>query len=423
MKRIAIIGAGISGLAAGQLLGKHFEVKIFDSAAKPGGLVKCDRVNDNLFHRVGGHVFNSRNPAVLDWFWSFFDRDAEFLKARRNARILLNGKTIGYPIENYLYQLDKKTVDHILSDFLNPDYAPRDPFSYENFAQFLKANFGQTLYDLYFQPYNQKIWNRDLTQIPLEWLDGKLPMPNLKQMLLSNIVKEEETEMVHATFYYAKENGSQFIANRLAQDLDIQFQTPVDGVHFENGKLKIEGFEPFDAVVYTGDIRRMQHVFPNIEIARHIQEQCRHLPSNSTSNLFCETDPGDISWLYLPDPAIKAHRIIYTGTFAPSNNRGSKRHTCVVEFSGLFSYEEMCEEIKKLPGNLAPLAWNHEPNSYIIHQPATYSLIAETKRELAEKNIFLLGRFAEWQYYNMDKAIEAAMDLDRQLQAVFLAES
>ena len=96
MSKIAIIGAGISGLSAGQILGKKYEVELFDRAAKPGGLVKCDRINDNLFHRVGGHVFNSRNPKVLDWFWSFFDKEREFLKARRNAKILLNGKLIGF---------------------------------------------------------------------------------------------------------------------------------------------------------------------------------------------------------------------------------------------------------------------------------------------------------------------------------------
>jgi len=85
MCKIAIIGAGISGLSAGQILGKKHTVELFDKASKPGGLVKCDRINDNLFHKVGGHVFNSRNQKVLDWFWNFFDRDTEFIKARRNA--------------------------------------------------------------------------------------------------------------------------------------------------------------------------------------------------------------------------------------------------------------------------------------------------------------------------------------------------
>ena len=415
MSKIAIIGAGISGLSAGQILGKKYEVELFDRAAKPGGLVKCDRINDNLFHRVGGHVFNSRNPKVLDWFWSFFDKEREFLKARRNAKILLNGKLIGYPLENYLHQLEKPLVSKILDDFLSPDYNPKNPLSYDNFEAFLRSNFGNTLYELYFKPYNEKIWNTDLSNIPLHWLEGKLPMPDLKEMLLSNIAIQEETEMVHSAFFYAKEEGSQFIVNRLAQGLNLHLNAEIERIEQRNSQYWIDSYGPFDRVVYTGDIRKLSSILVGSEPGKNLSEAIQKLPSNGTSNLFCETDKGDISWLYLPDPEIKAHRIIYTGTFAESNNRGSDRHTCVVEFSGKYSYEFMCEQVKSLPGNLKPLAFNQESNSYILHSPETKSLIDQARSLLKQENIHLLGRFAEWEYYNMDKAIEAAMALDEEL--------
>lgn len=415
MSKIAIIGAGISGLAAGQILGKNHTVELFDKASKPGGLVKCDRVNDNLFHKVGGHVFNSRNPEVLDWFWGFFDRDKEFLKAKRNARILLNGNVIGYPIENYLHQLDKATVSEVLDDFISTRYQPKDPFSYSDFADFLAGNFGQTLYQLYFKPYNEKIWNTDLSNISLSWLEGKLPMPNLKEMLLSNIVVEEETTMVHSTFFYARENGSQFIADRLARGLTLHLNHEIRNIEKKNDQFWLDGLGGFDQVVYTGDIRQLDKVFPQFSASRDLISALKNLPSNGTSNLFCETDPGEISWLYLPDSNVKAHRIIYTGTFAESNNRGSDRQTCVVEFSGDYTYEFMCEEVKKLPGNLKPLAFNKEPNSYIVHNHESRLCIEEAKNALKQSGIHLLGRFAEWEYYNMDKAIEAAMDLAKKV--------
>jgi UDP-galactopyranose mutase len=133
------------------------------------------------------------------------------------------------------------------------------------------------------------------------------------------------------------------------------------------------------------------------------------LPSNGTSNLFCETDETDISWLYLPDSAIQAHRIIYTGTFAPSNNRGSKRMTCVVEFSGKHERAFMEAQVKSLPGNLRALDHNYEPNSYIVQQTDTRAKIQRLQSILEPKGFYLAGRFAEWEYHNMDKAIEASM--------------
>ena len=50
-----------------------------------GGLIKCERVNDCLFHKVGGHVFNARNQKVLDWFWSRFDKEIDIFLLGRFA--------------------------------------------------------------------------------------------------------------------------------------------------------------------------------------------------------------------------------------------------------------------------------------------------------------------------------------------------
>ena len=41
--------------------------------------------------------------------------------------------------------------------------------------------------------------------------------------------------------------------------------------------------------------------------------------------------------------------------------------------------------------------------------------MAEMKAALAERGLYLCGRFADWEYYNMDVAIGAAMDLCKTL--------
>ena len=42
-------------------------------------------------------------------------------------------------------------------------------------------------------------------------------------------------------------------------------------------------------------------------------------------------------------------------------------------------------------------------------------IIAEIKNILKKYNIFLLGRFAEWEYYNMDICIEKSLELSKKL--------
>lgn len=418
---IGIIGTGISGLSIGRMLQQEHKVKLFERDIKPGGLIKCERVNDCLFHKVGGHVFNAKNQQVLDWFWSHFDQENEFVKAKRKARVFFNNKIIGYPIENYIYLFDKAIIKQIVSELLQlQKQQAKSPFEYENFEAFLKGAFGDTLYQLYFKPYNEKIWRTDLSTVSMEWLEGKLPMPNLADILQSNIIREEEAGMVHSQFYYPKEGGSQFIVDRLRQGLDIETGSPVEDITIQKGKLTIKD-NNFDKIVYCGDIRKI----PNDckQLLHHAGVDVTYLEqlrSNGTSNLFCETDENDISWLYIPEGFTRAHRIIYTGNFSETNNRGSKRKTCVVEFSGKVDYETMVEEVEKLPGNLTPITCNYEPNSYVIQDKRTRKEIAAAKAALEPYGIYLLGRFAEWEYYNMDKAIEAAFELKIKIENDFI---
>jgi protoporphyrinogen oxidase len=410
--KIAIIGSGISGLSIGKMLYEKHEVVIFEKENKAGGLIKCERVNDCLFHKVGGHVFNSKNQKVLDWFWAHFDKENEFVKAKRKAKVLFKNEIIGYPIENYIYLLGNEIIKKIVSELIELQKLPaKSPFNYENFESFLKGTFGTTLYEIYFQPYNKKIWQTDLSTVAMEWLDGKLPMPNFKEIMQSNILREEDASMAHSSFYYPKEGGSQFIVDRMKKGLQIETDINISDIKQDDGKWIING-SAFEKIIYCGDIRKLPAYAKKILSDEKVHvSYLENLRSNGTSNLFCETDDNDISWLYIPENFTKAHRIIYTGNFSETNNRGSKRRTCVVEFSGKVDREVMEQEIKKLPGNLTPLASNYEANSYVIQDHNTRQEIAAAKNALEPKGFYLLGRFAEWEYYNMDKAIEAAFKI------------
>ncbi len=349
--KIAIIGAGISGVSAGRMLqDQGHDVVLYEKHDRPGGLVRCEWVDGNLFHKVGGHVFNSKIPEVLDWFWKHFDKDKEFIPARRNAKILLDGQVIGYPIENYLYQLEPDVAQKIIGEIMDlHSHGYKDPFSYPHFEAFLRGNFGDTLYDLYFGPYNGKIWNTDLSTVALEWLEGKLPMPDYTAVITSNIIRKEESDMVHSTFFYPKKGGSQFIIDRLAEGLDIRTNAAVKELKYDGRSWTVNAEEKYEAIVYTGDVRMLPKIldstitqFPNSTV--HALSRLR---SNGTSNAFCYCDDTGISWLYLPGPETLAHRIIYTGNFSPENNAPAGRNTCVVEFSGFVEEDTMRREFAK----------------------------------------------------------------------------
>jgi protoporphyrinogen oxidase len=408
-----IIGAGVSGLATARLLNaRGIENIVLEKSDRPGGLIKCDRVNGHLFHRVGGHVFNTRIAGVANWFWGCFNAEQEFLKAARHAGIFMQEQFLGYPIENYLYRLPEPMVKQIVNELLESFRMGSKPANaYANFEAFLKGNFGQTLYNLYFEPYNHKIWNIELNKVPLEWLDGKLPMPQIQEILHNNIMRHEESSMVHSSFFYPQNGGSQFIADRLAEGSSLFTQHEVRSIERRNGNWVVDDAFHAPRLIYTGDVRQLRKLIKGVDgSVNHLLEQVTHLRSNGTSNLLCETDNTPYSWLYLPEQQLLSHRIIYTGNFSATNQPEDARKSCTVEFSGIRPVEEMIETIKKLPGNLTMIDFNIEPNSYVVQQHGDRERIDGLKSVLGKMGFYLVGRFAEWEYHNMDKAIESAMN-------------
>ena len=66
MKKVAIIGAGRSGLSIAHMLQNEYDVTIYEAADAIGGLIRCERINGSLFHICGGHIFNTKKQVVLE---------------------------------------------------------------------------------------------------------------------------------------------------------------------------------------------------------------------------------------------------------------------------------------------------------------------------------------------------------------------
>lgn len=384
------------------------EVVVYESGSRPGGLVKCDTVDGVLFHRVGGHVFNSKRRDVLDWFWKHFDREQDFHRAIRHAVVsLADGTNVDYPIENHLYQMPAGMQKAVIADLM--EIQKNGYETADNFDDFLRNRFGGTLYREYFAPYNSKIWGRALSDVPLAWLEGKLPMPTVPEIMEANITREGETKMVHSSFWYPLRGGSQFLADVLAKGLDIRCNTPIQRMERSAGKWIING-DAYDRVFFTGNARQL----PDLVCGEMNLEEHRagvgQLEYHGTTAVLCEIDVNPYSWIYMPGPQHESHRIICTGNFSP-NNDNRERTTATIEFSRQLTREEIEEQLTRIPFHPTYIAHNWEGCTYPVQTGSTKSIIDALKEALHPQEFYPVGRFAEWQYYNQDAAIGAVMDL------------
>lgn len=425
--KYAVIGAGVSGMAIACLLQeKGSEAVVFERESRPGGLIQCIRVNGSLFHTCGGHVFNSKRQDVLDWFWSKFTREEEFCKTDRNSCVFFDNNgtslehdTIPYPIENHMYLFDEATQKAFYKDLEEIDSVKglNAKFTdYDSFGDFLRWRFGKTLYNLYFQPYNEKVWRRDLTTVPMSWMEGKLPMPTTQEMRDNNANRVEEKSFVHSTFWYEKKDGSQFIADRLADGLNIRYNSDIKEVVFKNKKWTICG-EVFDRVVFCGNIKDMVEMIQGVDVDA-FKAPVETLEYHGTTAVFCEIDNNPFSWIYQPSRRHESHRIICTGNFSPTNNDASvpsERITATIEFTDEICMEDILVNLKRIPLNPTYIAHKYNKFTYPVQDSNTRTMIKKLKAVLASYDFYFTGRFADWEYYNMDVAIGAAMDLVKNL--------
>lgn len=410
--KIAVIGAGVSGLTVARLLKKDNEVVVFERESAPGGLIRCQRVEGSLFHLCGGHVFNSKRQDVLEWFWQLMNREQEFHPAdRRSVVYMPDGLVVPYPIENHIYCFPQDIQDAFYRDLQTIE--SQQDFQPQNFDEFLRGRFGETLYKLYLEPYNRKVWRCDLRQVPLSWLEGKLPMPTVEEMRYNNAHKVEEKQFVHSSFFYANHDGSQFIANRLSEGLTIRYNSPVEELQIQGGQIVVNG-ESFDRIVWCGNIQHLIPLLGSMPEVKPFVEPVSRLAYHGTTAVFCEIDKNPYTWIYQPSQAHDSHRIICTGNFAESNN-ATERSTATIEFTDAISESAIREQLARMPLHPRYITHHYSPATYPIQDADTRTMIRALKQVLAPRNIFFTGRFADWEYYNMDVAIAAAFKLCEQL--------
>ena len=247
----------------------------------------------------------------------------------------------------------------------------------------------------------------------MSWMEGKLPMPTTSEMRDNNANKLKEKAFVHSTFWYEKMNGSQYIADKLADELNVIYNTNVNKIEYVNGKWIVLD-EQFDKVIFCGNIKDLGKMVVGVNIDAY-KKHIESLEYHGTTAVFCEIDSNPYSWIYQPSRNHRSHRIICTGNFAPTNNNSkvipTGRITATIEFTDAISEDEILDDLKRIPLNPKYIAHKYNQYTYPIQNSDTRNMIKKLKEDLSSFGFFFTGRFADWEYYNMDVAISAAMNL------------
>lgn len=412
--KIAVFGAGVSGLSIAQRLKQlGFEAVVYEKDKQIGGLAKTKIVDGYVYDIHGGHIFNSKNPEVVNWVFSFLPKN-KWKLSKRNAKIFFDGTIVSYPFELALGELNKdKAISYALD--LITSRQGKEP---TNFKDWLVWNFGKGIANAYMLPYNKKIWAYPLEKMGTKWIRGKMPLPS-NEFILKSLINNnhDEKEMVHSTFYYPLKNGIQTMIDAIAKGLTILTETPVTSCEqLKNKKWLVNGKEEYDLVINTMPLPELVQV---LKMPPSIKKAVLDLKYNSLTTVLFSCPKTDISWLYIPGEKYPMHRVGYQSALTPYAVPDNKQGSGAFEIIGK-KFTVKPDIIKLLPKELKAkkiLASAHTKYAYVVHDK-NYEPNMKKINTYFDKvaNFYLLGRWGRWNYKNMDLCIKDSLDLAQNIK-------
>lgn len=415
MSKIGIVGAGLSGLA---IANNIKNAVVFESESRPGGLLRTDTIEGYTFDTGGSHIIFSKDDETL---FEMLATIGNYVEHRRRTYIFYNNQFIKYPFENGISMLPAEERFQILKDFVeNMIREKKEP---ENLLEWFYYVFGREITDRYLKPYNEKIWKRNLEEISLDWVGGRVPNPPVDDILRSAVGIETEGYTHQLRFFYPLKGGIETLAKSLAEKVDVRVSEAVRKIEIGEGEVVVEttrGQYEFDKLVYTAPLTHLPKIMDCDEIEGEIQK----LDYNSLTvvGLGVKDKVPNFHWLYFPQSDIVFHRIAFLSNYSPYMAPDGCS-TIIAEISRKPG-ERISNICERVIGDLVDVgfdfnvevcrAWEWE-HAYVVYNHHYREAVEKIRVYLREKNIIPFGRFGGWKYLNMDAVMAQAKALARNI--------
>ncbi len=307
-----------------------------------------------------------------------------------------------------------------------------------NFEEFIYKVWGAGIAKHFAIPYNKKLWAVPLTEMETSWLGGRVPLPDLEEMIEGALQPVPRPMGPNARFGYPLRGGFQALMDGFLPHVQdqLRLRTRVAAVSPSRHVLTLgDGTEvPYEYLISTMPlpvlVRAMGDEAPAevrqaVAGLRYVSVRCVHL-GVGRPNL------TEKHWIYYPEDTV-FHRIFVQGNASPHcNPPGGFGLTCEITYSphkplpcdGDALIQRCitdCHEVGFFkPEDPVWAATQVDlPHAYVVYDHARAKNVAVIREWLAAQDILLAGRYSEWEYYNSDHAFLAgkkAADRVRELR-------
>ncbi len=410
-ERIAILGAGISGLSLGWLLSRLGKpVTILEATDRVGGLartfewhgVPCDIAPHRLFTHDQELIGMIRSLVPLR-------------EHRRNSRILMKDRVIQDPINpiELILRFGPKTGARLVWGFLARPRLPEDSF------EALALNrYGKGLYDFFFEPYTRKMFGVPPSQISVTWGREKLRSSGLLDVI------RRHSKTFFSTFHYPAEGGYGRIAEAMHARIqgEVKLRAKVSGIERVDDRVTAVHYQQ-DGVSHRFECDRVFSTLPATVLGRMFGEE---LPLRFRNI--------QIVYLYLKRPRVMPYQWVYFGDGDVVINRMAEfrnfhdpeveTHDTVLCAEVTADTDRPVEDVLDALERYGLVARTDVDDVLVLPERFGYPVYDrgfETAKARAEtlfgryRNLHPIGRNAEFRHIEVDEDLESALAIVRRL--------
>lgn len=427
MDPISILGAGPAGLSAAYYLEKTYS--IWEKNNETGGGCRTKKINGFSFD-YGGHIFYARREEIKSSINKLMTNNLRFLP--REAWIYSQKSYTRYPFQANLFGLPVGVVKECILGLMKAklEYG-EDPDSFRNFEDFVYKVFGDGIAKHFMIPFNLKQWATPLKEMTTEWMGKFVPLPSLEEVLDGSLKMAPCCIGINANFFYPQKGGIQAIFNAFIPHIqNLHLNSEVTSISLKNKSFELNGSKKCS-------YKKLISTLPLVELVKildspppEIQKASKNLRWTSLYIVNVGIDRPSISdkhRVYYPEEDFIFHKVGYYQNQSPSmvppgksavsaeisfsRARAISRDTLIERtVEDLIKARVLYPDDKIILSHILTL-----PYAYVIYDYRREKAVSFIKQFLEKNDIYLCGRYAQWEYQNMEQNILAGKAIARKL--------